>query len=100
MTAIILIMDFLVYAFTPYSFHLVVLVIPFLNSFYPILAYFLILSILEPRYLANILILYALYKLNTLIDSRVRKANFTFLLKILLFYTLYVLLLHLFRTFI
>lgn len=89
----ILLLDFLLYSLTPYNLHLVVLGIPFVRSFLPVFVYFLLLSFYEPRYLINMLVLYILYSLNGFLKARFHESPLVNILKLVVFYAVYFLLL-------
>lgn len=97
MTTLFIALDFLVYSLTPYSFHFIVLAVPFMKSFWLTFTYFLILSLYEPRYLINLSIIYLLYRTNMSIDKKIGKNLLTFLIKMILFYSIYLSLLKLFK---
>lgn len=95
MITAILIIDFLLNALTIYNLPLIILAIPFLKSFYPILLYFVILSLYEPKYLLNLTIIYVLYRLDKFISQRLRDTAVVYIIKIIFYSLIYVLLLRL-----
>lgn len=91
MTALFIILDILVYTFSPYQFHLVVLSIPFAKSFFPIGIYFLILAFYEPKYLINLFLLYIIFWINNILSRQVRNTWIVCFFKLIVFYAFYVL---------
>lgn len=91
MTALFIILDILVYTFSPYHFHLVVLSIPFAKSFFPIGIYFLILAFYEPKYLINLFLLYIIFWINNILSRQVRNTWIVCFFKLVVFYAFYVL---------
>lgn len=93
MTALLLAVDFFVYSLTFYKTHFVVLAIPYAKNFYPFFIYFLILSFYDYHFLWNLLIVYLLYKVDRFLNERLRDTLSVGVAKILLYYTIYFLLL-------
>lgn len=97
MTITLISIDFLIYTFTSYSSHFVVLAIPFLKSFYPIAIYFTLLSVYDYRYLWNLIVLFLLHKIDEYLNSMLRDTTSLAIIKIGLYYAIYFLLLGIFR---
>lgn len=89
MSLFLIVLDLLVYNFTPFSFNLVVLSIPRLKSFSVILVYFLILSFFDFRYLFNLLVLYVLFKINRRVDRKWSSTATLYIIKLVLTYAVY-----------
>ncbi len=92
-----LLIDFFMSSFTHFTTHLAIAAIPFIRSFVPVIIYFLVLSLYEPRYVINLSLFYILYMLNRQIDKHFRQTDLTYVLKIFIFCAIYMSLLYFIR---
>lgn len=90
MSIVLIVLDLLMYNFTPYNMHLVVLSIPALNNFVSILIYFLILSFFDYHYLFNLFVLFILYKVNRKVRSIFGNTATVYVLELIFTYVIYI----------
>lgn len=89
MITLLIVLDVLLANLTPYTLHTIIWGIPLTKSFSPLLIYFLILSFFDYRYLFNLVIVYLLFLLNKKINRIFREKTTTYLIKVILFYLIY-----------
>lgn len=86
----LIVLDLLAYSISVYKTHLIVLGIPFLKSLYPLIIYFLILSIFDMRYLFNLVVLFALYEFDKHLNKKLRPTMTIYIFKVIFYYLTYV----------
>lgn len=91
MIKLLIILDFLLANLTPFTLHLIIFGIPFLDDFYLYFVYMLFWGLLDFRYFLNMIVLYFLYRLDKYINKSIRNTPIIYMLKIILYYVIYIL---------
>lgn len=87
---LLILLDILLANLTPYTLHLIILGIPFVETFFPFAVYFLLLSLFDVRYLLHLALFFVLYKIDKKWDRALRTNLVTYTAKMVFFYLLYI----------